>query len=163
MATTFMETQQKQLLKKFHTLLGKAGVGQDGKEAILESYGVESSRELSAKELLDICHKLSLDADKALAELEQWRNRVIAAISAYHGEMGVTGFEKEYRQCLPAEKAWRIRYVKGTAEQAIGKDFEKIPLDRLRSLYYGFSKKAKDTRVVNEIAAGDLLKRVSLN
>lgn len=163
MATTFMDKQQTHLLKKFHTLLGKAGVGQDGKEAILYSYGVKSSRDLTAAELLDICNKLSMQADPKLAELDKWRRRLIAAISSYHGEMGVDGFENAYKQCSAFEKAQRIRYAKGTAEQAAGKDFEKIPLEQLRGLYYGFAKKAKDIRAVNEIAMEDLLHRISLN
>jgi hypothetical protein len=158
-----MESQQKQLLKRFHVLLGKCGIGQEGKEAILCSYGVESSRDLSAKELLDICNKLSMKADKKLAELDMWRRRVIAAISSYHTEMGVDVFAAAYKQCSLAEKERRIRYAKGTAEQAAGKDFDKIPLERLHSLYYGFTRKAKDVRAVNEMAMRDRLFSVGLN
>ena len=41
MATSaLMERQRKALLKKFHTLLGLAGIGEAGKREILASYGV---------------------------------------------------------------------------------------------------------------------------
>ena len=44
MATTFTEKTHKQLLKKFHVLLAQANINNDGKQAILSSYNVESSR-----------------------------------------------------------------------------------------------------------------------
>ena len=160
---TFMECEQKKLLKKFHTLLGKCGIGQDGKEAILHSYGVESSRELSARELLDICNKLAMKANEKLEELNTWRNRVIAAISAYHRAMGVGIFQKDYKNCTYAEKGQRIRYATGTCEKAAGKEINKITLEQLRSLYNGFRRKAKDIETVNNLAMDDLLHSVSLN
>jgi hypothetical protein len=97
---------------------------------------------------------MSMKADAALAELDRWRRRVIAAVSSYHREMGVDIFAKEYKLCSTAEKAQRIRYAKGTAERAAGKDFDRIPPERLHSLYYGFLRKAKDVRAVNEMATG---------
>jgi len=146
---TFMETEQRKLLKKFHTLLGKANVGQDGKEAILMSYGVESSRDLSAKDLLDICEKLAVQADPKLGELDAWRKRVIAAIFAYYKASG---------------KSVNIDYVKGTACRASGFDaFNHIPLARLYNLYYAFKDKVKDRNAVNSIAKEDLSKIICLN
>ncbi len=55
---TLMEQQRKLLLKKFHTLLGKAGIGEDGKMEMLAAYGVTTSRDLSAHDLLDLCNKI---------------------------------------------------------------------------------------------------------
>jgi len=157
---TFMETQQKQLLKKFHTLLNKCGIGQDGKEAILASYGVESSRDLTAKELLDICDKLSMRANKALAEMNKWRNRVIAAISAYHMEMGEEMFQKKYEECTETEKEQRRKYARGTAKKASkGKDFYDLTVKELQGLYGTFTKNAKFARNVNEMRHKDFLNK----
>ena len=160
---TFMECEQKKLLKKFHTLLERCGIGQEGKEAILHSYGVESSRELSARELFDICDKLAMRSNEKLEELNTWRKRVIAAISAYHRAMGVGIFLKDYKDCSYAEKGQRVRYASGTAEKAAGKEFNKIPLEQLRSLYNGFRRNGRSVETVNKMAENDLLHSVSLN
>ena len=144
--TTFMEKNQKQLLKKFHTLLGKTGAD---KEAILESYGVESSRDLSAKDLLDICDKLAMEADPRLAELDVWRKRVLSAIFGY---------------CRAVRREVSIDYVKGMACRASGfGSFNQIPKARLISIYNAFKGKVKDIEKVNSIARDDLLNNISLN
>ena len=149
MATTFMESEQKKLLKKFHTLLGKAGIGQTGKEAILQSYRVESSRDLSAKELLDICDKLAMQANPKVAEADRWRKRVIAAIFGFCNAIG---------------KDVDMNYVKGIACRSAGfDDFNKIPVARLINIYYEFTNKAKDARRVSSIAGDEMLNNINWN
>ncbi|MDR2148885.1 MAG: hypothetical protein LBE91_20790 [Tannerella sp.] len=149
MVTTFMDQEQKKLKKKFHTLLGKCGIGQDGKEAILESYGVQSSRELSAKELLDICDKLTLQAYPELARQDKLRKRVIAVIFKYYDALG---------------RAVDMDYVKGTACRAAGHErFNDIPGERLNNLYYAFRDKIKDIRAVGRITVEDLPEYIGLN
>ena len=144
-----MEKNQKQLLKKFHSLLGKTGGGQDVKDAILASYGVESSRDLSAKDLLDICDRLAMEADPRLKDLDAWRKRVIKTVFAY---------------CEATGREASMDYVKGIACRAGGfEQFNRIPLGRLKSLYYAFKDKVKDIENVNSIAMQDLLKNISLN
>ena len=149
MVTTFMEKSQKQLLKKFHTLLGKVGATEAEKEAILESYGVESSRDLSAKELLDICDRLSMRADPKLEKLDMWRKRVIAVT---------------FRYCEAVGQLADIDYVKKIACRASGyARFNQIPEGRLINIYYAFKDKVKDINSVNSIAGEDLLKNICLN
>ena len=150
MATmTFEEKQQKQLLKKFHTLLGQCGIGQDGKEAILVSYGVKSSKDLSAKDLLDICNKLAIQANPKLAEQDRWRKRVIKSIFAYYEASG--------RQV-------DMQYVKATACRASGyQSFNDIPVGRLDNLYNLFRDKVKDAKVVSAMAWDEELEKVYLN
>ena len=162
---TFMETQQKQLRKKFHTLLRECGIGQDGKEAILASYGVESSRDLTYNELAKICNNLSIQSDPKQQKLIQSRDRVIAAISAYHVEMGEEMFQKNYDECTPAEKEQRRRYARGTAKKAsAGKDFYDLTVKELQGLYGTFIKNAKFARNVNEMRHKDFLyKRICPN
>ena len=149
MVTTFMDKQQKQLLKKFHALLGKAGIGQEGKEAILSSYGVESSRDLTARELLDVCDKLAMRADPQLAELDRYRKRLIAAIFGYYKAYGREASMNEV-------KAVACRAAKCDA-------FNSIAKERLISLYYAFKNKQKDIEAVNDIAFEDMIDNVCLN
>ena len=164
MVTTFIEKQQKQLLKKFHVLLGKVCGGQDRKEAILQSYGVESSRDLSVNELSEICDMLTKEANPKMKEIDTWRKRVIAAISAYHKTREVDIFQKNNEECTTYEKEQRIRYVKGTAKKASGgKDFNEIPLGQLQEIYSGFIKKRKYANMVDRMVDDRLLKNISLN
>lgn len=149
MVTTFMDKQQKQLLKKFYTLLGKTKVGTEGKDAILQSYGVESSKDLSAHDLMDICNKLTLQADPQLAKLDKLRKRLIRSIFAYYETIG---------------KTVDMSYVKATACHASGfKNFNQIPPARLRNLYNEFNNKVKDIKAVASIANDDLLNNINLN
>lgn len=150
---TLMEKQRKGLLKKFHTLCSKNGIDAVGKEAILSGYGVNSSRELSAHELLDICDKLDRMSNKNLAELDVWRKRVIASIFSY---------------CKAMERDTNINVVKAIAVRAAGakKGFNSIPLYRLRSLYSTFTKNTKDIRAVGMITISkiqDMMKYYDLN
>jgi hypothetical protein len=149
MGTTFMDRQQKQLLKKFYTLLGKTGAGEAGKEAILQAYGVESSRDLTAHDLMDICNKMAMQADPKLAALDRWRKRVIRAIFAY---------------CEASGRQADMAYVKTIACRATGyRAFNGIPAERLNNLYNAFNNKVKDIRAVGRIAADDLLNNFNLN
>ena len=164
MVTTFIEKEQKQQLKKFHTLLGKVGGGQDRKEAILQSYGVVSSKDLSVNELLEICDMLTMDANPKLKELDTWRKRVIASISAYHKTTEVDIFQKSDEECTAFERDQRIRYAKGTAKNASGgKDFNEIPLEQLREIYNNFLKKRKYAEIVGRMVDDKLLKNINLN
>jgi hypothetical protein len=146
---TFIEKQQKGLLKKFHVLLGKAGIGQEGKEAILSSYGVESSRDLTAKDLLDVCSRLEMELNPELAEQDRWRKRVMAAVG---GWLRSSGREEN------------ATYIKGVACRAAGRDdFNGIPVAALRNLYYEFKNKQKAHEAVNRIDMGQVLGTVYLN
>lgn len=148
--SNFIEKQQQLLLKKFHTLLGKSGIGVEGKEAILHSYGVESSRDLSAHDLMDICNKLAMEADPKLKELDRWRKRVMAAIG---GWLRATGSEES------------VTYIKSVACRAAGgcDNFNCIPLAELRNIYYEFLNKRKVYERVNTIETERLLGVISLN
>lgn len=134
---TLMDLEQKRLLKKFHTLLAKAGVDAAGKEAILAGYGVESSKELSAYELLEVCNKLDKMSNPKAAELDKWRKRVIASIFSYFHALGVQS---------------DMNRVKGTAARAAqAETFNGIPLETLRALYAAFTKKAKAVQNADEV------------
>ena len=51
-------------LKKYHTLCTVLGLDDEAKRAILASWGVESSRDLTQHQLIDICGKLSAQVDE---------------------------------------------------------------------------------------------------
>ncbi len=150
MATTLLDREQKRLLKRFHTLLGKAGIGRDGKEAILSSYGVISSKELSAYELLEICNELDKQSNPKAQELDKWRKRVIASIGGWLKMIGADGND--------------IQKIKAIACRATETDnFNEIPLERLRNIYYAFKKKQKDAQQVEAITDEMINRMVMLN
>jgi GH18 family chitinase len=139
---TFTEKQQTGLLKKFHTLLNKAGLGTDEKQVILSQYGVESSRDLSVTELVEICERLDINATLEQTENDRWRKRVIAAIGGW------------LRMLSKNENA---HVIKGIACRATGhRNFNDIPVDRLRNIYYAFQKKQRDFRAVEMLTDEEL-------
>lgn len=139
---TLMDKQQKFLVKKFHILLGKAGVDESGKREILASYGVESTRELDARDLLDVCHRLELMTSERARQEDVWRKRLMAAIGGY------------LRAMCQEQNAPRIKAI---ACRAAGiDDFNRIPLERLRSLYHAFANKTKDLAFVDKLTAEEL-------
>lgn len=140
---TLMDKQQKYLVKKFHILLSKAGIGGGGKRDILSSYGVESSRDLTVHELLDVCNKLELMGNERAREEDKWRKRVIGVLFSWYRAIG--------------KPTANMNMVKAVACRAAEADsFNAIPLERLRSLYYAFSKKTKDLEFVEQLTAEEL-------
>lgn len=140
--TTIMQKQKNYLLRRFHALLGQTGAGTEGKRAMLASYGVESSRDLSAHELLDLCHKLEMQLHPDEAEKDKWRKRLMAAIGGW--------LKALKRQQNPTV----IKAIACRAAQA--DDFNKISKERLVSLYNAFSKKQKDLQFVEELTKEEL-------
>jgi hypothetical protein len=165
MATlTFTDKQKNGLIKKFHTLLGRAGVNKSGKEAILWRCGVEHTNDLSITQLIEECDALEKEMNPQLKELDRWRKKLIACISDYHRAMAVDIFQKEYKYCTPDEKERRSNYAKGTASNAAeGKEFNQISLKQLHSLYNAFLKSKKDLERVEKLTAENMLYTVSLN
>ena len=140
--TTHMETTKTiptktKLIKRFHTLLGKAGINEDGKSAILAACGVSSTVDLSENVLFEICEKLDKSQDTSFKELNKIRKQLMAAIFAYLKAFGTPSYNFDY--------------VKGIACQASGfDDFNCIPKDRLRSLVHSFNNQTRD---LNNVAA----------
>ena len=136
---TLIDKEQKRLIKKFHTLLGKANIGNDGKEAILSAYRVESTKDLSVRELIEVCSLIDGRANPKLAELDRSRKRLMASIGGWLRLMSITG---------------GISKIKAIACRAASRDqFNDIPLEQLRSLYAAFNKKQRDLRSVDLLTA----------
>jgi hypothetical protein len=138
---TLIEKQRNVWIKKFHVLIREAGIDNDTKLAMLATYGVKSSTELDLKELINLCDTLDRMIHPEEEEMDIWRKRLIAAIYGWRKAMG--------------SNATTMEEVKAIACRAAGKSgekgFHRIPLERLRSLYYAFLKKEKDLSNVEEM------------
>ena len=145
---TLIDKEQKRLIKKFHTLLGKARIDNIGKEAILSLYNVESTRDLSVKELIEVCNAIDNRANPKLAQLDVYRKRLMASIGGYLRLMSIVG---------------GIGKIKAIACRASGRnEFNDIPLEQLRSLYAAFNKKQRDLRNV-ELLTSEYIDILSTN
>lgn len=135
-----MDEIHRGILKKFHTLCHVLGLTDDEKRTIVESCGVESSRDMDTHDLIDVCARLAEQANQKTdtADLDKLRKRVMAAIGNYLRTVG---------------KESNASIIKGIACRATGyTDFNKIPRERLRNLVGAFNNKVKDTQSVEDIA-----------
>jgi len=146
---TTTDRQQGSLLKKFHTKCTKAGLSSEEKYAVIGAFGHNSSREMTAIELLRACDMLDAKVNPQLAEIDKWRKRVMAAIGGWLKVMSVE---------TTGEK------IKAIACRAAAYDnFNDIPRERLNNLYYAFLKKQKDFKRVEGIAKEELETLTYLN
>ena len=134
-----------QLIRKLHVLRGAAGMTQEEYEALLGSYGVESSKELEEWQLEKLVEFLSKQTDNERRDLDVQRKRLLAAVCAFC-EDTVGKWE------VMGDKA-RIWYAKGVACRAAGMEacdnkgrdnFNRLTLERLKSLTYAFQKRKRD-------------------
>lgn len=135
-----MDEIHRGILKKFHTLCHVLGLTDDEKRTIVESYGVESSRDMDTHDLIDVCASLAEQDNRktGTADLDKLRKRVMAAIGGYLRTIG---------------KESNASVIKGIACRATGyADFNKIPRERLRNLVGAFNNKVKDAQSVEDIA-----------
>lgn len=147
---TIMDKEKNRYLKRFHTLLSKVDGDKDQiKETILESFGVHSSRDLDAHELLEACVALEGEISPRTADYDKWRKRLIASIGGWLSAMN---------------RESNIDVIKAIACRAAGVgNFNRIPVERLRSLYYAFTKKQKDLEFVEGITREELDFLTALN
>lgn len=144
-----MDAIHRNILKKFHTLCSVLGLTEAEKRAIVESYGVDGSRDMDTHDLIDVCGKLSqqVDARKGTGDMDKLRKRVMASIGSY---LKATGRESN------------AAVIKGIACRATGHaDFNKIPRERLRNLVAAFNNKVKDAQAVSDITNAILLQTLS--
>lgn len=123
----------KVLLRRFHAVMAANGIDGEGKEAILEGYGVKSSRELTDAELTEIIETLNGTRN----EPDKWRKRVIAAIGSW---LRMTGRDES------------IDIIKGIACRAGDcANFNYIAVSKLRTIYYEFVRKAQVSAKIESI------------
>lgn len=145
-----MDEIHRGLLKKFHTLCSVLGLSAEEKAAIAESYGVESSRDIDTHDLVNICAKLSAQANQkqGTGDMDKLRKRAMAAIGQYLTKSG---------------RKSNATVIKAIACRATGHtEFNKIPRERLRNLIGLFNNKVKDSEAVDKLtAAADVLQNVA--
>jgi len=135
MATAY----KKALLRKYHSVCHELRMTPDQKEAIKDSYGVSSSSDLSEAQLAHLIDKLLTGQEHTSLkdEANMWRKRVMAAIGGWLRSM---------------HKTKNPDVLKAIACRASGYEkFNKIPVARLRSIYYEFAHKAKTTAATKQI------------
>jgi len=146
---TIVDKQKNLLLKKFHTLLGVAGIDQENKGVILGQYGGESSRDLTINQLMEVCSLVEGMIHPEIVETNMWRRRVLATIGSWLRKLG---------------KDNNIDIIKAIACRASGNaKFNDITTDRLRSLYYAFGKKVKDLNFAERATLETINELISSN
>ncbi len=142
-----------QLNRKYHYLLKDLGINEDQKLALLSSWGVSSSTELSDEKLYELTLWLGMkqkerfskakaqEQAKRKADLDLWRKRVIASIGAW---LKLTNQPNG------------IGYIKATACQgAEVTNFNKIGISKLRSLYNEFGNKNRVQKAVKSLTQSE--------
>ena len=136
---TITQQNQKWLLRKYHSLCFRLNMSAADKLALMGSYGVESSKDLTNEELTQICDRLNELLNPADAKRDRMRKRVIAAIGGWLRLIG-KGDEG-------------VEYIKGIACRAAQvENFNRISLERLTTIYNMFLKRQKDAKAINEVA-----------
>lgn len=144
-----MEKSRKTFLRKFHTICSKMDIEETAKRDMIASYGVSSSRDLTAHQLLDLINKLEGIQRPSLVDADKYRKRLVAAIFAWRKATG---------------NDTNMNEVKAIACRAAGTDrFNAIPLERLRSLYNAFTNKSKDLQFVDQVTAEEIAYKQSVN
>jgi hypothetical protein len=141
---TLEDKQRNGLLRKYHALCRQLKMEAEAREDMLVSnFGVTSSLDLDYRQLLELCSVLECRACPAIAAQDKWRKRVMGAVGGWLSGMGVTG---------------NSQLIKSIACRAAGSDnFNRIPAERLRSLYNAFNKGKKDLERVNGLTMEALL------
>lgn len=134
-----MDDLHRKILRKFHTLCTAAGLTADEKMDIISSCGVEHSSEIDTHALIDICASLTKQIEGSkYGEMDRLRKQAMAAIGGY---------------LRAVHKQSSAEIIKGIACRATEyEDFNKIPAERLRNLYYAFRNKQKDISSVDALA-----------
>jgi hypothetical protein len=125
------------------------GLDKHDRDAIMESYGVTSSLDLSVTELTELCVQLDRDNNPQAPALDKLRKQVMASIG---------GWLRTINQESDSSK------IKAIACRVTGhRSFNDIPSERLRNVYHTFVNKQKDFKAVNDLAAEELAILSSLN
>jgi len=114
------------LIKRYHTLVRKAGIDDSTKQQMLSRYkGASSSKDLTDQELVELCQKLETLSMQQNTSMDIWRKRVLAAICGYFTIMSIN-----------YPDAQRLDKAKGMACKATRSDsFNDITRAQLITLY----------------------------
>lgn len=131
---------KKSLLRKYHAICRDLGITEQEKEVIKESFGVKSSRSLSESQLSQLIDKLMTGQDLTKTQKSKedlWRKRVMASVGAWLRMMNKT------------ESADTIKAIICRASGHT--NFNRIPISKLRSVYYEFVQKSKTISTTRQV------------
>jgi len=143
MKTTMLDKEQLRYIKRFKTLLNVGNIDRNAELAMLSAYGVESCKDMSAYELLELCNKLELEIKPDVAKTDKLRKRVIATINGWLEKTGRKGMSLEYIKTI----ACRAAEVN---------EFNRINESALNSIIGEFARKQKIAKTAKEIQDGIL-------
>ena len=140
---TTIEKQEKQMRKQLHVLRDKIGMSDyEYKAMLFGSFGVDSSVDLNAHQLIDLIHTLEKQVDGDFVELDRWRKRVMASIGGYPEAQG-----------MDSDIA-KIKSIACRASEC--KTFNAIPKQKLIAVYYAFANKQNVIKNVENIISGTI-------
>lgn len=138
--------RSKKLLSKYHVLCKTLNMDADNKAVILQQYGVESSKDLTDYQLIDIINKLTANVP---TDHDKWRKRVIAVIGAWLRSIN---------------KPENIDEIKAIACRATGcNNFNSITVSKLRIVYNEFVNKNKIKETIDKQISEILVETSLLN
>lgn len=150
-----MKPEKNKLLAKLHVLKAQLGLDENSYTAFLSSFGVSSAKELPTEQLvravLVLEKQLNPDINAIDPVADAWRKRVMASIGAWLKNSG-----------LESDAA----HIKAVACRAAGigqGGFNKIPVSRLRNIYYEFKRKREDSARIDTIKAEQIHYKPSMN
>lgn len=146
---TNQETAAKiRLIRRFHTLLHRAGLDEEAKLDMLSAFDAESSVELSIAQLEVLCKFVETQLSSGENYKQRMRRRVIRAVCQMCETMQVRDWDEK-------SDDQRIAYAKAIVCRSAGvgaEMFNRIGTERLRSLSYAFEKQKRDMdKVVDEV------------
>ena len=156
MAQTFMDKTKNGLVKKFHTLLGKAGVDNETKLILLSGYGVTTSLDMTVDQLVELCDTLDKMANPKIDELDKLRKRVMASIYGWRKALGCVTNEKEV-------KAIACRAAEIPEGYGINDRFNSIGKEKLTNLMHTFNNKTKILNNVETMTQEQIDKLITFN
>lgn len=137
---TLSSAYKKALLRKYHLICRQLGITEEEKQAIKDSYGISSSKSLSERQLSDLIDRLLAGQDLSTGQKTKndiWRKRVMASIGGWLRMIG---------------KPESADTIKAIACRATGyTNFNKIPIARLRTIYYEFRRKSETITQTNQV------------
>lgn len=130
------------LLRQYHAICNQLGMSSSDKEALLDSWGVQSSKQLTDNQLRSIIAKLRPGMHQSVhAEADRWRKRCIAAIGEWLA-----------KRCAElSNPVENMLYIKKIACRASGEydNFNQIPVSVLMRIYNEFINKNKVSETIS--------------
>lgn len=140
---TIEEKETSRLIKKYHVMVGQAGLDKEEKRYFLKNMtGKESSKECTYRELMEVCSSLELIINPKVKQADYWRKRVLSACGKYVKALGNANHNN-----ANYVKAVICRSAKVKVE-----DFNRIPVNKLQALYNSFNYMARTMKKVMDDA-----------